>query len=86
MKIPPAISSPGAILWLTGLLAALVLAGGVFLARSTERIASPPPGNRVDDTFHAARQHQRGQQAGEPEDGSGRGDGGRDFHTDLSRC
>ena len=54
MKIPPAISSPGAILWLTGLLAALVLVGGVFLARSTERIASPPPGNRVDDTFHAA--------------------------------
>ena len=54
MKVPPSLSSPGAILWLTGLLAALVLAGGVFLARSTERTASPPPGNRVDATFHTA--------------------------------
>jgi len=54
MKIPPFLSSPAAILWLTSVLAALVLAGGVFLARSTERIATPPPGNRVDDTFHAA--------------------------------
>ncbi|WAC21462.1 HAMP domain-containing sensor histidine kinase [Luteolibacter sp. SL250] len=54
MKVPPSLSSPGAILWLTGLLAALVLAGGVLLARSTERVASPPPGNRVDATFHAA--------------------------------
>ena len=49
--------SVGAMLWITCLLSALVLTGGLVLARRTERLASPPPGNRIDDTFRQAISH-----------------------------
>lgn len=54
MKLPSATSSPDAILWLTCVLAALVVAGGLFLARSTESVPWFPPGDRAGDIFHFA--------------------------------